>query len=866
MHYLFGEFHDGELDLEGSEPHLNSVALLRYPARDIVELFDRVGRAWRDPGFEPRQKCLELLPDLVGFSPTMVERGLEELTRLLDRSTLMSKMRYELGRSAVLDRWVWREGYQGYVRALPLGVVTHVSPGNVFLGAADSLVHGLLTKNINLVKVASADPIFPLLFARSVKEFDRDGVVSQSFAVLAFERQDQQVESWLKERSDGIVVWGGQGAVDAWRAGLSPGCKFIPYGPRFSFAVITRQGMEQTTLADLALDVVMWEQRACASPQVLFLEAPEDPGQEEEAILEELGRELERLAEMIPAAELDFHQKVEVRKERELALELERRGRGRCLGPDGRFRWSVIWRAWDDHHGHPLNRTLVVVPFQRRLQIKNWLRPHRHLLQSAGLAVGHENVREWASSLARLGVHRVTELGKMHLAKHGAPHDGSFQLGELVRWSTIESVAHRFDAQKRLQPDPPSKTRSLLALIDYARERSPFYEKRLPPFTLESTIDLTGLPLLDSETLRAHTPPAGRDLLTAPLEGAYVFASGGSTGAPKFSLYTYEEWEEVTDTLCAIYQVAGVRPGDTVGNLFMAGNLWTSFLAATEALEKLGCVTLPIAGNVELGQTLTYLELFKPSVLLGLPSLLIRLAEEVSRRKLELEVPLILYGGEHFSREARAFLRKALGARTVVSAGYASVDAGPVGYQTPSMQGGTHQLLYNYQYLEFVDPENQQPVEEGQVGEIVITCLKRRLMPLIRYRTGDLGRWTDVEHRIFELKGRVGDRVRVGGSDIYPEDIAQALDALPGVSRLFQLVLGRSGIKDELLVLTERNGWEEPPTVEEIEKAVVESSPELSMALEGGWLGKFSVELREQDGLPRVARTGKIQRVVDNRV
>ena len=866
-HYLLGEFVDGEVDLESLEAKLESAAeaLIKYPVKDIVDLFDRVSRAWRDPAYGPRQRVLEMLPDLVGFSSAMVERGLEELARLLDRNTLMGKLRQELGRATALDRWQWREGYRGYLRALPLGVVSHISPGNVFLGAADSLVHGLLTKNVNLVKVASADPVFPLLFAQSIKEADRDGIVSASFAVLAFARDDQRLETWFKERSDGIVVWGGQGAVDHWRSSLAPGCRFVPYGPRFSFAILTREARASSDLSALALDVAMWEQRACASPQVLFLEAPEVPGPAEHAILEELGRVLTELDETLPAGSLDLNQKIEIRRERELVAELQRQGNGYGLGPENRFSWSVLWRRWSDHHGHPLNRTLVVVPYQDRDQLKSWLRPHRHLLQSLGLGVLPGDFREWASSMARLGVHRITEFGKMHLAKHGAPHDGTFQLAQLIRWSTIESVKERFDAEKRLNPEPPSKTRRLSNMVEYARARSDFYQSHLPDRTIKKALDLAEFPTLSSELLRAHTPPAGRQLLTAPLEGAYVFASGGSTGAPKFSLYTYEEWEEVTDILSAIYQVAGVRPGDTVGNLFMAGNLWTSFLAATEALEKIGCVTLPIAGNVDLPQTLRYLEMFRPNVLLGLPSLLVRLAEEVSRQKLKLEVPLILYGGEHFSRQARKFLRDALGARQVISAGYASVDAGPIGFQTPAMSGGVHKLLYDYQFLEFVHPETQEPVPSGEVGELVVTCLRRRLMPLIRYRTGDLGRWMDESEYVFELKGRIGDRLRVGSADIYPEDIARALDGLLGVSRLFQLVVTRPGIKDHLKLVTERNGWEEAPEVDAIRSAVLERSPELELALKEGWLEELTVELLPVDGLPRALRTGKIQRVLDHR-
>src|SRR5690606_27424466 len=154
-----------------------------------------------------------------------------------------------------------------------------------------------------------------------------------------------------------------------------------------------------------------------------------------------------------------------------------------------------------------------------------------------------------ARELVRLGLNRVTEVGKMHVAKAGAPHDGSFQLGRLLRWVTIESAEERFDTGERLDPKGKAATRarqpfgSALArrmsdLVEYARVTSPFYRERLRGLALDRPSDLPRLPLLSGEDVRLNTPPAGSTLLTGPLEGAYVFASGGSTGAPKFSFYS----------------------------------------------------------------------------------------------------------------------------------------------------------------------------------------------------------------------------------------------------------------------------------------------------------------------------------------
>lgn len=870
-HYLYGEFSDQELtvtDLGDLIDRGQEMSLQDLSVREILDILDRCGRLWRDPNYALRREVVRELPSVVGFSPEMVERGLDELARLLDRSELQFKLRYDLGRSARLDGWVWRKGYDGYIRAVPLGVVTHVSPGNVFLGAADSLVHGILTKNINIVKVSKGDPLFPLLFARSLRHADPEKRLCQCFSVITLPEERAEHEQVLKTQSDGIVVWGGGDAVRAWSAGAGDGVKVIPYGPRFSLSLMTpaflnSHQLDEVNYEGLVQDVITWETRACGSPQILFW--PEEHRESLPEFCRRLCEKFEQWHERLPPpSSLDFDTRVEVRKEFELTRFLSLYGEAEVqAGPE--LAWTVHVRRWEDHRGNALNRSLVIVPYPHLSVLLEWLRPLRRILQSVGLAGTPRDFRNTGLALTDLGVHRITEWGEMWRPNHGSPHDGTFQLRELVRWSVIESLPQRFDAERRLQPAPPSKTRKLKNLIDTARGRSSYYAQMLPDIEIRGVRDLQELPRLDAETLRRNTPPAGRALLTGPLEGAYIFASGGSTGAPKFSFFSLEEWEEVTDILAAIYQKAGVTKGDTVANLFMAGNLWTSFLAASEALEKLGCIKLPIAGNVEPTSILGFLEMFNPTVLLGLPSLLVRLAEIVEERGAELKVRTILYGGEAMSREARLYLQEVLGAGTVASAGYASVDAGPVGYQTLDLQVGHHHLLYDYQFLEFLDPQSGQPVADGEVGEITVTCLRRRLMPLIRYRTGDLGRWVDSSRWVFELKGRIGDRIRIGTADVYPADVARTLDQLDGLGHIFQLVLSRDGAKDHLQVRVERSSRGTKVSPEMVKEVLLNSLGELEEAFRMGWLSDVEVELLPQGSLEGVTRTGKIKAVVDNR-
>lgn len=899
-HYLFGRLESREMPLLPAEveaivreARLAQRRLEDVPVTRILEILDQVSRLWRDPAYPGRQAAVRHLPEVIGFSPAMIGEALDALADVMRRESLERTLRFELADLEKLDGWRYLPSYQGYLHSQALGVVLHVSAGNVFVGAADSLVHGLVTRNASLVKVSRADPLFPLLFARSLQEADPSGVLAGSVAILSFRGGEKGVEEALKSSVDGIVVWGGEEAVEAWRQDLPLRVRLVAYGPKYSFSVITAQAMASRPLDELARaaarDVVLWEQRACSSPQTIYVEelprAPGAPAGDGEAgcctvqhFAVALADALAEQARLLPPARLTLDEQIEILRHREIAKMGQAFGEARLLASVGSLDWTVICEREIDFRVSPLNRTVYVKGYARWERLLQEVDRQRGYVQTVGLAGVPAEVRSMATDLVRAGVDRITEVGRMGVGKPGSPHDGRWQLQNLVRQVCVETVHERFDLGNSLVAgrDAPRKWVHVQDTLNFARQHSPFYRKRLEGLRLESREDFDAVPLLDRHDIYACTPPQGDGLLTAPLGRAWVFASGGSTGEPKFSFYSYDEFNHVTTLLADMYEVAGVASGDVVANLFMAGNLWTSFIVANEALAKVGCVTLPIAGNAEIDLIMRYLQLFHPTALLGLPSIIIQIAETVQARGLDdIRVKTVLYGGEHLGRDARAFLRRTLGCETIISAGYASVDAGPVGYQCRQSEGTEHHLLYNYQFLEIIDPLTGHATPHGAVGEIVITNLQRTLMPIIRYHTGDLGRRLSDEcpcGRVgprFELLGRCDDVVRVGSVSVYAADIEKILGACPDVGHIFQLVAERCGVKDCLRILVESpmaaDGSPVPELERQLERTVVEGNAELAEALREGWLETLRVEMLAPGGIPRVKRTGKVRRVVDHR-
>ncbi len=163
--------------------------------------------------------------------------------------------------------------------------------------------------------------------------------------------------------------------------------------------------------------------------------------------------------------------------------------------------------------------------------------------------------------------------------------------------------------------------------------------------------------------------------------------------------------------------------------------------------------------------------------------------------------------------------------------------------------------------VEVVDPESGAPLDEGVEGELVFTTLAKEAMPLLRYRTGDIGSVTfepcrcgRTTARIRGLRGRRDDMVIVRGVNVYPSNVEHALLSVPEAAPHYQLVVERTGAMDELTVQCEPTGPDVDPASlrREVEHAVREQ------------LGiRVRAAVLERGQVPR--SEGKAVRVVDLR-
>lgn len=748
-HYVFGETRKEERPLTGED--LDGIFLAadrasgkiqELPVDKIMEVLDNAANHWLRRDSPARREALERMPSICGYSREMTEAAIDSLFTMMKRENLYRTVRAHLGGSSYLDRFEYTHAHEGYIKAQPLGCVLHVNRGDLFTGGVESLIYGLLSKNVNILRLTRQDPLFPLLFARSLREVDEPGHICNSFAVLDLTGGGREMDGALISRCDGVVMLGGGG--QDWSRDIPRDKRLVVHGPGYGIAIITSDGLKEAdasrVLDQCALDVAMWEQKAPSSPHVIYVE--KDVA---DAFLVKFPSHLEKISHRFPQENLPMEEKVKILKVREEARFMEAEGKGVLHRAHRSHRWTVVFEESPDFRVSCRNRTIYVKPFSSWADILSQALKMKEQIQTVGVLATPPQLRMLSKALSRIGVSRITPVGGMSTRKAWAPRNFEFPLRSLVKWISIEGIDRRFDLGDRIAPARPPVSRwdRLKNLLRYARDNSPFYAGHLKDVSVGDISGYAGflkVPLLSAEDLQNNSPPAGDGLLTGPLANAYVFASGGSTARPRFSFYSYREMEEVSSIMAEIFLVAGLSRDDTTANLFTPAAMWDSLMVANQALEKIGCVSLPVEGYGRPEVILDYFRLLKPGALVGPPGVILGLARHARETGTPLAISKILYSGDPLGDEEVELLKSALGARIVQTTGYASLEGGPVGYKTPQDKGCTYRLLYEYMFLEVIDPSTLLPVERGGAGEIVITNFHRQLMPIIRYRTGERGR------------------------------------------------------------------------------------------------------------------------------
>jgi phenylacetate-CoA ligase len=330
------------------------------------------------------------------------------------------------------------------------------------------------------------------------------------------------------------------------------------------------------------------------------------------------------------------------------------------------------------------------------------------------------------------------------------------------------------------------------AQIAYLLERSAFYRDKLgltAPEDAGGLEDIARLPLTEKAEIRATvTPqnPIGAHLCAAPSEIVRIYSTSGTTGTPSYIPLTAGDLENWITGSARSYAASGIMAGERIVSTYNAGPFVAG--AALASFDRLGLCHIPVGtGNTE--RLLKAIELLRPEAAVLTPSYAAYLAERGDLRG--SSVRRVLVAGEPGGGEPafRARLEEGWGARVTEAMGIG--DIGVSLWGECEHQDGMHLGAHGFVHPELIDPETGDavPIEDGATGELVLTHLRHRAAPLLRFRTRD-----HVRVRTSPCPcGRSGPRIRcigrtddmliVRGVNVFPSAVREVVSGFaPAVS------------------------------------------------------------------------------------
>lgn len=415
---------------------------------------------------------------------------------------------------------------------------------------------------------------------------------------------------------------------------------------------------------------------------------------------------------------------------------------------------------------------------------------------------------------------------------------------------------------------------SLSILVALVRERSPFYRelyKNLPGKLPTSDPELLALlPVIDSAEFWKANSLQDNTLLTGPMKDGIVFKSGGTTGAPKFSVFSRTEWTHFCRTFGRGLTAGGLQEGERVANLFYAGELYASFIFIMKSFEEAtqGSLHLPLGGATSPESVLKTIRDLSATTVAGTPTLLVQLAETMAKEGGKApSLNRLLFGGESLYEDQRDRLLEIFPGVTIQSIGYASVDAGLLGYADPSCAPEEHRTFGAETIFEIIDEATGHAIDAlGVEGKAFVTYLDRTLMPIIRYPVGDRAVWVEEKgahaDRRFKLLGRSEEAARVGPVSIFYDDVREIFHGAGFSLTGFQLLTKHFDRKDQLVV---RLAVAHEASTVQMVNALLKARPMLKEEAERGNIHLPAVEMVDHGELEKNPRTGKMKRVIDLR-
>ena len=383
------------------------------------------------------------------------------------------------------------------------------------------------------------------------------------------------------------------------------------------------------------------------------------------------------------------------------------------------------------------------------------------------------------------------------------------------------------------------------------------------PEDIRSLDDIVHLPFTVKADLR-DTYPFG--LFASPMsEIVRLHASSGTTGKPIVVAYTQEDIDVWTNVVVRSLAACGVGRGDIVQNAYGYG-LFTGGLGAHYGAEALGATVIPISGGNTPRQLMLAKD-FGATAICCTPSYFLHLidaAGELGIKMKDLPLRKGIFGAEPWTEGMRQRIEAESGIKAYDIYGLSEI-VGPGVAMECQCQAGPH-IFEDWFYPEIINSKTGKPCPEGVEGELVLTTLGKKAMPMLRYRTRDITTLTSevcecgrTLRRIKRIGRRSDDMFIIRGVNVFPSQIETALLKVEGALPHYQIILTRERDLDEIEVQVEVT----PEVLSDTVGAMEQLAEKINKSIETMTGLRAKVRLVQPRTIQR--SEGKAKRVIDQR-
>jgi hypothetical protein len=379
----------------------------------------------------------------LGFSKATLERGLDDFFRRFTPDNFHALLNQDLGEVPALP-----QDMDASVQPSPVAhhfwhgpeLLVHVAAGNIPNPALMSLTLGLLTRSAQFMKCASGASFLPRLLAHSIYEIDPK--LGACLEIAEWPGGNRELETALFAEADCLTATGSDETLSDIRSRLPAKARFLGYGQRVSFGLVTREVLRDETVADVvarvADDVVAWDQNGCLSPHVIYVE--ERGAVESDKFASLLGLELMKREELAPRGKISVEEAAIIASRRSLYETLAaHRGDAKIWQSADSTAWTVVFEHEVRFHFSPLNRFVFVKPVPDLAAVLQGVDELKGKISTVGVAAPPDRLKEIAPRLARWGATRICAAGQMQNPPLTWRHDGRPALGDLVVWTDVEA-------------------------------------------------------------------------------------------------------------------------------------------------------------------------------------------------------------------------------------------------------------------------------------------------------------------------------------------------------------------------------------------------------------------------------------------